>query len=86
MANEDEILEEVDHAFIRTQDTLNYQPDTTTTKQWQAVRDECVSGGALDARCQVVAASLGTGKLEVVAKRLACGCILIPDDSDEVGL
>jgi hypothetical protein len=70
----------------KTYETENYEPDTTTNRQWEAIRDECVAGEALDDRCNIIAASLGTGKLEVVAKRLACGCILVPADSEEIVL
>jgi hypothetical protein len=77
--------EQLDQSFVRTQETVNHQVDRTE-KQWEAIRDECVSGGAMDDRCSIVAASLGTGTLEVVAKRLSCGCILVPAGSDEVTL
>lgn len=76
--------------FKRAQDTPDYQApgseENRENKSWQAVRDECRSGGAMDERCNIIAAANGTGKLEVVAKRLSCGCILILEDSDEVGL
>lgn len=74
----------LDQSFIRTQETLNYNPDKTTEISWEAIRDECVSGGAMDDRCNIVAASLGGGKLHVVSKRLICGCILVPVDNGEV--
>lgn len=53
---------------------------------WQIIRDECRSGGAVINTCNVVAAAEGTGELNVIAQRLECGCILIPEGSDEVGL
>ena len=65
-----------------TYETQNYEKDMTTQREWEAIRDECVSGGNLDDRCNIIAASNGTGRLEVVAKRLSCGCILILADSD----
>jgi hypothetical protein len=67
----------VETSFVRTQATENFEPDHTTEKQWELIRDECDSGGALDERCNVVAASLGKGRLDVVAKRLACGCLMV---------
>lgn len=87
---ESQVTEAVDNldfepTFVRTQDTFDYEPDKTTQKNWQAVRDECRSGGAMDERCNIVAASNGNGRLNVVAKRLECGCILIPDDAEEIG-
>lgn len=75
-----------DQHFVKTQETANHEPDKTTEKQWEAIRDECISGGAMDQRCNIVAASMGTGTLDVVAKRLQCGCLLVPLDSDEVTL
>lgn len=79
----EEIEELVEHSLIRTQETANHERNYTE-KSWEAIRDECVSGGAMDARCNIIAASLGKGHIEVVAKKLACGCILVPVDSDEV--
>lgn len=79
----EEMQEEVEYTLTRTQVTANYEPDKTTEKQWEAVRDECASGGALDERCNIVAASLGTGQLEVVSKRLACGCVLVRVDVED---
>lgn len=75
--------EEIEYSLKRTQVTEDYQPDKTTNIEWEAIREDCVSGGALDDRCNIVAASLGTGRLEVVSKRLSCGCILVPVDADE---
>lgn len=84
MSTEDPDLTYELDGLVRTQATENYQPDRTTQKEWTAVRDECISGGAMDSRCNIIAASLGTGTLDVIAKRLSCGCILI--QSDEVAL
>lgn len=75
----------LDQSFTRTQETANYQKNTDVV-EWEAIREECRSGGAMDDRCNIVAASLGTGKLDVVAKRLVCGCLLVPVDSGEVVL
>lgn len=66
----------VETSFVRTQLTENYER-STTEKEWEVIRDECDSGGALDERCNIVAASLGKGHLDVVAKRLACGCLMV---------
>ncbi len=76
--------ETFDQTFNRTQETAEYESDKTTETFWEAIRDDCVSGGAMDARCSIVAASLGTGKLEVVVQKLRCGCQLIRSDSDDV--
>lgn len=70
--------------FKRVQETENFEPDTKS-REWEAIRDECVSGGAMDDRCNIVAASLGTGSLHEVAKRLSCGCILVLSGGDEEG-
>lgn len=77
-------MENTEQPLKRTEETANYQPDTTTQREWQAIRDECVSGGVLDERCNIVAASEGTGRLEVVQKKLSCGCILVPVDAEEI--
>lgn len=75
----------VETSFVRTQATENYEADRTTEKQWEVIRDECDSGGAMDTRCNIVAASLGQGKLDVVAKRLSCGCLMVAvDELDEL--
>ena len=77
--------EVVESSFVRTQVTEDYQPDHSTEKQWEVIRDECDSGGAMDARCNIVAASLGQGRLDVVAKRLSCGCLMVAvDEIDEL--
>lgn len=55
------------------------------TKEWTAIRDECVSAGELTDDCNLVAATHG-GDLQVVMKKLSCGCILIPGDTDEIFL
>ena len=68
-----------------TYETDNYQR-STETKEWTRISDECVSGGALTDNCNIVAASKGTGQLNVIAKKLSCGCILIPVDTDEISL
>ena len=54
------------------------------SKEWTAIRGECVSGGELNDLCNLVAASQGTAEIEVVQKRLSCGCILVPVDSEEI--
>lgn len=77
---EEYTLEEVvETSFHRTQVTEGYEK-STTEKNWEVIRDECDSGGALDERCNIVAASLGKGHLDVVAKRLACGCLMVAVD------
>lgn len=48
-------------------------------KEWVAIREECVSGGALNDSCNLVVASKG-GEVEVVMQKLSCGCILVPED------
>lgn len=75
----------VEHSFVRTQVTANHETNREE-KQWEVIRDECDAGEALDERCNVVAASLGKGVLDVVAKRLACGCLMVAlDDIDQLG-
>lgn len=81
----EELEDLIEHSFVRTQETTDHEPNYST-RQWEAVRDECISGGAMDERCNVVAASLGKGHIVVVAQRLACGCILVPEGSDEATL
>lgn len=74
----------VETSFVRTQVTEGYEK-SREEKQWEVIRDECDSGGALDERCNIVAASLGKGHLDVVAKRLACGCLMVAmDDLDRL--
>lgn len=76
--------EVVEASFVRTQVTEDYEPNREE-KQWEVIRDECDSEGALDERCNIVAASLGKGNLDVVAKRLACGCLMVAlDDLDRL--
>lgn len=52
-------------------------------KEWQAIRDECTSGGAMSIDCNLVAVSQGVGEIEIVAQRLSCGCILVPVENDD---
>lgn len=54
------------------------------TREWQVIRDECISKGQLDESCNLVAASRDLAKIEVVMKRLSCGCILVPLDVEEI--
>ncbi len=54
-----------------------------TSREWTAIRDECASGGNLTDECNLVRATHG-GDLEVVMKKLSCGCILIPGDAEEI--
>jgi len=72
----------VETSFVRTQVTENYKKNTKK-KNWEIIRDECDSGGALDERCNIVAASLNGGSLDVVAKRLSCGCLMVAVDEIE---
>lgn len=72
----------VESSFIRTQVTQDYEKNKQE-KQWEVIRDECDSGGALNERCNIVAASLGKGVLDVVAKRLSCGCLMVAVDEIE---
>lgn len=74
--------EVVEASFVRTQVTEGHETNREE-KQWEVIRDECDSGGALDERCNIVAASLGKGALDVVAKRLACGCLMVALDDIE---
>lgn len=74
--------EVVEQSFVRTQVTADYEKNRTE-KQWEAIRDECDSGGAMNESCNIVAASLGKGTLDVVAKRLSCGCLLVAVDALE---
>lgn len=53
------------------------------TREWTAIRGECVSGGNLTDDCNLVAAAHGAD-LEVIQKVLSCGCILVPGDIKEV--
>lgn len=79
--------EVVESAFARTQVTADPafpgSAENREEKSWEVIRDECDSGGAMDARCNIVAASMGVGKLDVVAKRLACGCLMVALDDIE---
>ncbi len=72
----------IEHSFVRTQETADHQPNNSN-RTWEAVRDDCVSGGAMDERCNIVAASLGHGHLDIVSQRLVCGCILVPSEGEE---
>lgn len=58
-------------------------PNKNRTREWTAIRDECVSGGQLTDDCNLVAATHGAD-IEVVMKKLVCGCILIPGDAVEI--
>lgn len=80
--DEYEIQEVVEASFVRTQVTADHETNRDE-KQWEVIRDECDSGGALDERCNIVAASLGKGVLDVVAKRLSCGCLMVALDEIE---
>lgn len=64
-----------------TQETIDPTPDKTTSREWIAVRDGCVSGGSLIDSCDIIRASQGTGQLEVVEKKLSCGCVLIREST-----
>lgn len=81
----EELEELVEHSLIRTQETANHEPNFTN-RSWEAIRDDCVSEGAMDERCNVVAASLGKGHIDIVSYRLVCGCVLVPADGDEAVL
>lgn len=81
----EELEDLVEHTLVRTQETENHERNYSN-RSWEAIRDECIAGDALDARCNVVAASLGKGHLEVVSQRLICGCILVPAEGDEAVL
>lgn len=59
------------------------EPTEPRNREWTAIRGECVSGGQLTADCNLVAASQGKAEIEVVLKKLSCGCLLVPADSDE---
>lgn len=54
------------------------------SKEWTAIRGECVSGGELNELCNLVAASQGRAEIEIVQKKLVCGCILVPTDAEEI--
>lgn len=71
--------EVMEASFVRTQVTANHEPNRDE-KQWEVIRDECDAGEALDERCNIVAASLGKGTLDIVAKRLSCGCLMVAVD------
>lgn len=72
----------VENSFVRTQVTANYEK-SIQEKNWEVIRDECDAGESLDERCNIVAASLGNGHLDVVAKRLVCGCLMVAVDELE---
>lgn len=59
------------------------EEDDKNVREWVAIRGECISGGDLNDLCNLVAASQGKADVEVVQKKLVCGCILVPADSDE---
>jgi len=54
------------------------------SKEWTAIRDECVTGGQLTDECNLVAAAHQIAEIDVVLQKLACGCILVPADADEI--
>lgn len=54
-----------------------------TSREWTAIRDECVSGGNLTDDCNLVRATHGA-PVEVVMQKLSCGCILVPGDAEEI--
>lgn len=74
-------INDLQSMVVEAQEDL--EPRPKTTREWTAIRDECDSGGQLTDDCNLVRATHG-GELEVVMKKLSCGCILIPGDSDEV--
>lgn len=77
--------EEAAPSFSRT--VINENADQEApSREWQAIRGECRSGGLLDETCSLVAAGEGKVKLDIVQYRLACGCILVLSDADEIML
>lgn len=56
----------------------------TPTKEWTAIRGECVTGGLISDDCNLIATARGLAQLEVVMKKLSCGCLLVPEDIEEV--
>lgn len=58
--------------------------ENKNVKEWVAIRGECISGGEINEMCNLIAAAQGHAEVEVVQKKLVCGCILvIKTDSDE---
>ena len=65
-------------------EVLDAEPNATS-REWQAIRDECIAGESIeDPRCNLIGAIHFGAKVEVVAKRLSCGCILVPADAEEI--
>lgn len=63
-------------------------PDKKKTREWQAIRDECVDKDDIteDSKCNLVATGFGKAELEIISKTLSCGCILVPSDSEDIYL
>lgn len=62
---------------------MTEEANVENTREWTAIRDECVSGGNLTDDCNLVQAAHG-GQLIVRSKVLSCGCILVPGDAEEI--
>lgn len=77
-----ENLEETKRITVEAKEQVKESPPRN--REWTAIRGECVSGGELNELCNLVAASQGNAEIEVVQKKLSCGCILVPADSEEV--
>lgn len=52
-------------------------------KRWDVNANNCEGSGVTEL-CDVVAASQGLGQIDVIEKKLACGCVLTPGDPEEV--
>lgn len=74
--------EVIEASFVRTQVTVNHEINREP-HSWEVIKDECDAGEALDERCNIVAASLGKGELDIIAKRLSCGCMLVRTEALE---
>lgn len=71
---------EFDSVLAKTVETENVVEDKAV-RTWEAIQDECEANGDPTSEvCSIVYASLHGGGLEVVAKKLSCGCILILQD------
>lgn len=61
----------------------NYVETGKPSREWTAIRDECISGGQMTDDCNLVASTQGA-KVQVVMQKLICGCILVPSDYEEI--
>lgn len=78
-----ENIENVNKFVVEAKKKEESETTQRQTKEWTAIRGECVSGGELNDLCNLVASAQGKAEIEVVMKKLSCGCLLVPTDSEE---